>query len=61
MRPPLHFPHYHCAEKGKQSLKEPVRITSMSMADLTEKQCRANKIAARRCRSKHWSDDFGND
>jgi hypothetical protein len=33
----------------------------MFAADLTEKQCRTNKIAPRRYGSKHWSDDLGND
>ncbi|MGZ5937554.1 MAG: GNAT family N-acetyltransferase [Rhizomicrobium sp.] len=47
---------YQCARKGKETLKETPETTPTSGADLTEKQCRANKIAPvalRRVPSKH--------
>jgi enoyl-[acyl-carrier-protein] reductase (NADH) len=46
MHLPLIRPHYHCAGKGKQTLKATSRIRPAAAADLTEKQCRKNKIAA---------------
>jgi len=53
-------PGYHCAGKGKETLKEPPEWTEVG-SDLTEKQCGTNKIAPHRGRSKYRFDDFGND
>jgi hypothetical protein len=46
MRCLLSLRRYHCAEKDKETLKETSGITAMPARDLTEKQCRTNKIAA---------------
>jgi hypothetical protein len=66
MHLPLIRGHYQCAGKGKETLKETPRKRNAQnrtdvVAGLTQKQCRTNKIAPRCGRSKHWSDDFGND
>jgi hypothetical protein len=58
---PLDRRPYQCARKDKQILKAALETGPLPVADLTEKQCRKNKIAARRRRLKHGSDDFGND
>jgi hypothetical protein len=47
MHLPLSRSHYQCAEKDKETLKETPGIAPLSAAGLTEKQCRANKIAPR--------------
>jgi CelD/BcsL family acetyltransferase involved in cellulose biosynthesis len=53
MHEPLCPRRYHCAGKGKQTLKESLPIGPVSACDLTEKQGGTNKIAARRGRLKH--------
>jgi hypothetical protein len=37
---------YHCAAKGKQTLKETGKLARELLQDLTEMQCREAKIAA---------------